>query len=150
MFLLVKLIIGAFMIGLTVTIHAFVYDWVLKFVAKQAASYAKIFGLIWKVPLLITVVIMIGAALMLDIWLWAFLFMTVDPAVLDGVEKALYFATTCFTTIGFGDIVLDEDWRILSTVIAINGMLLFGWSTAFLFEIMAKLYEEENNIKKRW
>lgn len=78
---------------------------------------------------------------MIDIWLWTALLMYVEPKILNTVEKALYFTTVSFTTVGYGEIVLDEKWRILPAIASINGMILFGWSTAFIFEIMAKLYQ---------
>jgi voltage-gated potassium channel Kch len=95
----------------------------------------------WKIPTLIATVFVIGAAIMIDIWLWTLLLYALDRPVLKDIETALYFTTTSFTTVGFGDIILGADWRILSTISAINGMIIFGWSTAFIFEIMAKLYD---------
>lgn len=41
---------------------------------------------------------------------------------------------------GFGDLVLSEDWRLLSSFESVNGMILFGWSTAFIFEIVRQIY----------
>ena len=41
---------------------------------------------------------------------------------------------------GFGDVVLDEKWRLISSFQSANGFILFGWSTAFIFEIMSSRY----------
>jgi len=38
--------------------------------------------------------------------------------------------------VNYGDVTLSEQWRMLGSVEAANGMLLFGWSTAFIFEVM--------------
>lgn len=141
MFLLMKLLIGAAMIGVTVVIHAFVCDWVLRFINRHSKPFLGTFGRFWTIATLITAVFIIGAAIMVDIWLWAVLFYVLEPEVLLSLENALYFASATFTTVGYGDIVLPESWRILSGSTAINGMIIFGWSTAFIFEIMAKLYE---------
>lgn len=54
-------------------------------------------------------------------------------------EEALYFSTSTFTTVGFGDMVLDPQWRLLSGVQSLNGFLLIGWSTAFLIDVTARL-----------
>jgi voltage-gated potassium channel len=141
MLLLFKLFIGAIMIGLTVIIHAIVCDRVLRFIQTHTPPFSKILKKYWKIPALITAVFIIGAAIMVDIWLWTILFYSLDRPVLKDIETALYFTTACFTTVGFGDVVLGTDWRILSTITGINGMIIFGWSTAFIFEIMTKLYE---------
>jgi len=148
MFLLGKLLLGALMIGITVIIHAFVCDWVLRFINSHNRPFAALFGRFWTVPTLITAVFIIGAAIMVDIWLWGTLFYPLEKDVLHNFENALYFATITFTTVGYGDIVLPENWRIVSGSTAINGMIIFGWSTAFIFEIMAKLYEGAN-VRRR-
>jgi len=84
----------------------------------------------------------------LPIRVWAILFYYLSPGELPTFESALYFSTSSFTTVGFGDVYLDETWRLLSSFEAANGFILFGWSTAFIFEIISKLYKDEQ-IKKR-
>lgn len=141
MMLIVKLLVGAAMIGLTVIFHALVCDWVFRFIERHSRPFVGTFGRFWTVPTLVLAVFVIGLAIMVDIWLWTFLFFALEPEALPTIEDALYFATATFTTVGYGDIVLTDEWRLLSGTAAINGMILFGWSTAFVFEIMVKLYE---------
>jgi len=44
-----------------------------------------------------------------------------------------------FTTLGYGDITLPEqEWRMLSGIEALNGILLVGWTTAFLFAVVQR------------
>ena len=60
-------------------------------------------------------------------------------AILDVIPPgadALYFAFVNYTTLGYGDIVPVERWRLLGPMAAMNGVLLFGWSTAVIFEVM--------------
>ena len=56
----------------------------------------------------------------------------------DALEPAVYFALVSFTTAGFGDITLGPDWRLLSGLTAANGFLMFGWSTAYMVELMRR------------
>lgn len=141
MFFIMKLIFGAVMIGLTVVIHAVVCDCTLRIVDKKGEEGARRLGQLRTILTLITAVFFIGSAIMADIWLWSFVFAYLDPQNVKNTEDSLYFATVTFTTVGYGDIVLSEKWRILAGTCAINGMIIFGWSTAFIFEIMAKLYQ---------
>ena len=76
---------------------------------------------------------------MIQIWLWALFYLRVGA--LPALEEALYFSTSTFTTVGYGDVVLTGKWRLVSSFQAANGFILFGWSTAFIFEIMSRLYE---------
>jgi hypothetical protein len=48
----------------------------------------------------------------------------------------LYFAFVNYTTLGYGDVVPVERWRLLGPMTAMNGVLLFGWSTAVIFEVL--------------
>lgn len=52
-------------------------------------------------------------------------------SALPDFESALYFSATSFTTLGYGDVVLDPKWRLFGAIERANGLLLFGWSTAF-------------------
>ena len=56
-------------------------------------------------------------------------------------ETALYFSLGSYTTIGYGDIVLPEKWRLLGAVEGISGVLLCGLSTAFIFVVLNALIE---------
>lgn len=150
MMLLVKLLMGAAMIAITVVIHAVACDTVFVFIENHAKGFAYIFKSFWKIVTLVVSIFMIGLALMIDIWLWTLLFYYLEPNVLGDIETALYFTTITFTTVGYGDVVLSPEWRLLSSSTAINGMILFGWSTAFIFEIMTALYKPSNKNRMQY
>lgn len=148
--LLAKLAIGAVMIAITVVIHAAMCDFAFRFIENHAIGFARVFRRFWKIWALIVVIFMIGAAIMADIWIWTLLFYILEPDVLKDIETALYFTTITFTTVGFGDIVLPDPWRLLSASTAINGMIIFGWSTAFIFEIMTSLYKPTDTSRIKY
>jgi hypothetical protein len=50
----------------------------------------------------------------------------------------LYFAFVNYTTLGYGDIVPVTEWRLLGPITAMNGMLMFGWSIAVIFEVLRR------------
>jgi len=54
----------------------------------------------------------------------------------SSLEESLYFSMVSFTALGFGDLTLPQEWRILSGMIAANGLVLFGLNTAFLIEVL--------------
>jgi len=56
-------------------------------------------------------------------------------------ETSLYFSMVSFTTLGFGDIILPDEWRLLAGFIAVDGFFLFGLNTAFVFEVLRRLRE---------
>jgi len=50
----------------------------------------------------------------------------------------VYFAFVNYATLGYGDVVPVEGWRLLGRITAMNGALMFGWSTAVIFEVLNK------------
>lgn len=66
------------------------------------------------------------------VWLWALVYDLLG--VFTTFEEALYFSIVSFTTLGFGDVILPHEWRILSGMTATNGFLNFGLMTALMIE----------------
>ena len=69
---------------------------------------------------------------MVGVWIWAVTLMVIGA--FDQFEAALYFTLAAYTTLGFGDLLPPEHWRILGAMIGANGMLAFGVATAGLVE----------------
>jgi hypothetical protein len=72
-----------------------------------------------------------------EIWVYAILFLGLGQ--FNDLETALYFSTSSFSTIGYGDIVIDHKHRLVAAIEGANGFLLIGWSTAFLVSVTAKM-----------
>lgn len=81
------------------------------------------------------------AALSIAIWIWAGFFLYLG--CFANIEQSLYFSMVAFTTLGFGDLTLPQEWRILSGMIAANGLVLFGLNTAFLIEVLHRTIVRE-------
>jgi hypothetical protein len=57
----------------------------------------------------------------------------------DGSDRnVIYFAFVNYTTLGYGDVTPVERWQLLGPMTAMNGVLLFGWSTAVIFEVLRR------------
>jgi len=66
------------------------------------------------------------------VWSFAYSFISVAPPGTDLV----YFAFVNYTTLGYGDVIPLAHWHLLGPMTAMNGVLLFGWSTAVIFEVL--------------
>jgi hypothetical protein len=92
---------------------------------------------------LMAVMVAVAAALMvahtLEVLVWALAYAIVGAAP-EGSDL-LYFAFVNYTTLGYGDITPVPAWRLIGPMTAMNGILLFGWSTAVLFEVLRKTLE---------
>lgn len=78
-----------------------------------------------------------------EIWLYAAVYRLVGE--FPAFEDALYFSTSTYATIGYGDLVLSPAWRIVGAIEGVNGIILLGWSTAFFVSIVGRLAELERN-----
>jgi hypothetical protein len=92
---------------------------------------------------LMAVMVAVATALMvahtLEVLVWALAYAIVGAAP-EGSDL-LYFAFVNYTTLGYGDITPVLAWRLTGPMTAMNGILLFGWSTAVLFEVLRKTLE---------
>ena len=73
----------------------------------------------------------------IQVWIWALSFRL--AGLFLGFEEALYFAMATYTTVGYGDVVLEPGFRVFASMAAVNGLLSFGLSTAFLVDGLSKL-----------
>lgn len=73
-----------------------------------------------------------------EITVWA-LYYSGRGAMAD-VQSALYFSAVTYTTTGYGDLVLPEQWRLVGGVEALTGILMCGWSTGFFFAVVSRMY----------
>lgn len=76
-----------------------------------------------------------------EIWLYALVYWRMG--LLPTLEQALYFSTSAYSTLGETGAILPQAWRVVGVLEAINGMLLIGWTTAFLFQILEHLMRED-------
>ena len=72
----------------------------------------------------------------LEVLVWVLAYWLVGAAPAD--SDLLYFAFVNYTTLGYGDITPVQAWRLTGPMTAMNGILMFGWSTAVLFEVLRK------------
>jgi hypothetical protein len=83
------------------------------------------------------------------VWIWALVYLWVGA--FPTLETSVYFSLVMFTTLGLGDVILPQDWRILSGMEAANGLLTFGLLTALLGEALrqVRLRQVETRHKDR-
>ena len=76
---------------------------------------------------------------LIEIGVWAVFYLWKD-AMAD-LSSAVYFSAVTYTTTGYGDLVLPEEWRLVGGVEALTGILMCGWSTGFFFAVVSRMLE---------
>ena len=137
-----SLLVASVMVTLTVTIHYFGLVLILKLL-RDRPRHGRRIAHFSQGAAIFFIVFCLMALHSIEIWLYAGLYLL--ASALPDLETALYFSTASFTTVGYGDIVLAPDWRIVGAIESANGLLLFGWSTAFLTTTTAQLSTLDHN-----
>lgn len=75
---------------------------------------------------------------LLEALIWAVFYH--QASLFNNFETSLYFSLESYSTIGYGDVLLPERWRLLGTLEGISGVLLCGLSAGFLFAIISSLF----------
>jgi hypothetical protein len=81
--------------------------------------------------------------------MWAVFYCTAE--LFPDFETSLYFSLVSYTAIGYGDVVLPQNWRLLGAIQGVSGVLLCGLSTAFIFAIMNAMFKARmQQQQSRW
>jgi hypothetical protein len=88
------------------------------------------------IVVMIATVSLLMAAHFVEVLVWALAYAIVDAAP-KGADL-IYFAFVNYTTLGYGDVTPVERWHLLGPMTAMNGVLMFGWSTAVIFEVLRR------------
>ncbi|WP_245332092.1 potassium channel family protein [Bradyrhizobium sp. NAS80.1] len=117
----------------TITIHALVTTIVVR-VAQTSSVKRVTHPSLFLIRIMIPTVSVFMVAHTVEVFIWALAYWFVEAAP-PGADL-VYFAFVNFATLGYGDIVPVERWVLLGPITAMNGWLLFGWSTACIFEVL--------------
>jgi hypothetical protein len=142
-----RLAIATVMVGLTVAVHflgLMVLLWMLRRRTRRFRRRED-----WFRQGVAIVFVVLGLVLIhtIEVWLYGGLYLLIGA--FQDLETAVYFSTTSFTTIGYGDVVLGPQWRLVGSIEGANGLLLFGWSTAFLFSVISRMRALEHDWLER-
>lgn len=117
------------------TIHTLVIYRTAHFLTSHSDDFTAYLGSELAAPILIvTSFLVLFITHLGEAAVWALLFMR--SGQFEDFGECMYFAGTSLTALGYGDIVLKVPWRGLGPVMATNGILMFGCSTAFLFLVI--------------
>jgi len=136
-----QIIVGMGLMALTTFVHAVCTGLLVRLLGAVRAKRWGLRSGTSESLLVAGVVVLLLLAGLLEASIWAAAYMHLE--VVSSAEEALYFSIVSFTTLGFGDITLDESWRLLSSLEAANGIILFGWSTALVFSFIQYVFRHK-------
>lgn len=133
--MLIQLILASLMVVVTVVVHLIG----LAVLVRLLRSHHWLMRSVRIVPLTLLLGASIGifAIHTIEIWLYAALYVGLGAE--RSFEQSLYFSTVTYTSIGYGDVLLPHRWRILGAIEGSTGLLMIGWSTAFIVSLLSQL-----------
>jgi len=129
-----KLLLAWLVVAVCVIAHASGVTGAMRWVRRHPAGSTRFWRWVWLFVRLAAWIIVVHLA---EIAAWAWLY--ASKRALPDLTSALYFSAVTYTTTGYGDLVLPPDWRLVGGIEALTGILVCGWSTAFLFAVVTRV-----------
>jgi hypothetical protein len=135
--MLPKLLVAWTLMALCVVIHASGLAAALRWLRQQPGTL-RFWLWTWMFICIAGWVILLH---LLEVSVWALLYYW--TGAIDELQSAFYFSSVTYTTTGYGDLVLPEEWRLVGGVEALTGILMCGWSTGFFFAVVSRMHDAE-------
>ena len=134
--MITNLLIGSGLVAITVIIHAMGLGMVLSHVLHSSARPDTRF---WPIAWLLTRIAWFLIVIhFIEIAVWALFYWW--QKCLPDAESSFYFSGITYTTVGYGDLVLPKEWRLLGSVEGLTGILMCGLSTGLFFAVVSRFF----------
>lgn len=133
--MIIKILIAWGLVVTTVTIHSAGLAIILKLLFKFEPVNTNFLKAAWRLNSLVWWIIVIH---MVEISVWGLFYWWQN--CLPDLESSFYFSSVTYTTIGYGDLLLPLQWRMLGAVEGLTGILMCGLSTASFFAAVSHMY----------
>ena len=132
--MVVKLLVGGCLMAVCVAIHVAGLTAALRWFRRDPDSF-------WGWTRLFTAIAGWSVVLhLIEIVAWA-VYYRLSGAIPD-LTLAVYFSAVTYTTTGYGDVVLPEEWRLVGGIEALTGILMCGWSTGVSFAVLSRMLKQ--------
>jgi hypothetical protein len=131
-----QMLVGAAASLVNLIIHAVLLGAVVWAVRGLAARDTFVPGFLQYTVVIVLTGTLLMAGHFVEVMVWAVTYALVGVA--PARVELIYLAFGNYTTLGYADLVAPEQWRLLRPMTALNGIMLIGWSTAVIIEILRR------------
>jgi hypothetical protein len=133
-----NLALGVVLVCITVVVQLALTFFVLRLFHRiaPAGSKASFSGTVPALAVLV-ITILVGHLAQINIWALAFYLL----AFFRDFWSAQSFVGETYTTLGYGDLLLPPERRMLAGWLALTGLIMIGWSTALFAYLLTKYHE---------
>jgi hypothetical protein len=141
--MLESLFVAAILITLTVIIHMVGLVTLMGFLRARSSRLRPFHSSFRQGAFIVLIVLGLVLIHFLEILVYAGAYRLIG--LFEFMDAALYYSTSAFTTLGFGDVEINGQWRLLGAMEGLNGFLLIGWSTAFMISVIGRMRTMETD-----
>lgn len=128
--MLIHLLVGLPVMMLCLLLQAVFVVLCLRYYMRRMQNRVDRGSPVWGITLVSVVMMLLALGNFLQVAIWATLFMLLGE--FTDFATAAYHSGVNFASLGYGDIVMSERWRMLGPIEAANGILMLGVSTALI------------------
>jgi len=129
---------------LCLVVQTVVTFWCVRHYARQSVPMPARLGLLPGIrPLAVTMLVMMVGNLF-QIGLWGALFVALGE--FGELYEAIYHSAVNFTSLGYGDVVMSKNWKLLGPLEALNGVLMLGMTAAALMAILQQMIKFQQQV----
>lgn len=143
--MLMNLLLGCFTVFISMGIQVGVVVYMIRYLLRIMNSDGRQtegFGFDTYVISVVLLILFVGH--LAQVAIWAVLFMLLGE--FSDFLTAFYHSTVNFASLGYGDIVMSEKWRLLGALEASNGVLMFGLSAGTMLSVMTNLFARHKPV----
>lgn len=133
-----QLLLGSVLLGLCLLLHVLCLVGAATLLARFGYRLRDLPAGVHSSLLIIGALAALVAAHTIEVWIWAFSLVLLGAVA--NVTTAVYYALVTYTTVGYGDVILAPEYRVLGAMAAVAGLLAFGMSTAYLVALLTRLF----------
>lgn len=135
--MLIPLALGSLMIMGNLIIQVFAVVIMLRTLLKKVKTAGFNLGVFADFRIVAIMMMVLFAGHVLQFATWALLFVSLGEFA--DFTTAFYHSTVNFTSLGYGDMVMSETWRLLGALEAANGVLMFSLTAGTILSVMTRL-----------
>jgi len=141
--MLMSLMLGCATVFITMGIQVSVVVMMIRYLIKVMANHNRnTTGFGFDLYVICITLLILFAGHLFQIAIWAVMFMFLGE--FGDFMTAFYHSTVNFASLGYGDIVMSVQWRLLGALEASNGVLMFGLSAGTMLSVMTRLFSRHN------
>jgi voltage-gated potassium channel len=111
----------------------------LAILSRSLRSHSRILRQVRIMPLTLLLGATVGIIAIHTVEIWVYAAVYLELGSFSHFEEALYYSTVTYSSIGYGDVLMPHGWRIFGAIEGAVGIIMLGWSTAYLVSLLAQL-----------